>query len=697
MSDLDTSTSYPLHIHHHDPNAKYDPPQHLIDNAHVKSFDQYQQLYQLSVKDPEAFWSKLAEQFHWESKPTGQFLNYNFDIRKGPIYIKWLEGAKTNISYNMLDRHVKNELGNKVAFYWEGNDPGDNGKITYNELLVQVSKFANVLKKLGVNKGDRVAIYMPMIVELVICMLACARIGAVHSIVFAGFSAESLSDRILDANCCALVTADGVWRGSKLLNLKSIVDRALEICKDKGKPVDTCVVVRHLTPFENSNGVYTEDSPDECPVAKRPCTKLKISWSPERDFWWSDLMHDASEYCDPEWMDAEDPLFMLYTSGSTGKPKGVLHTVGGYMLYAVATCKYVFDLQPDDIYWCTADVGWITGHTYVCYGPLGNAVTGIIFEGTPFYPDAGRFWAVIEKYKVTKFYTAPTAIRSLMKFDDSFVTKHDRSSLKILGTVGEPINPEAWLWYHKIVGNENCAIVDTFWQTETGGHVITPLPAATKTKPGSATFPFFGIVPALLTDDGKEIVGPGEGYLVFKQPWPGIMRTVFNNHERFEITYFKKFPGYYTTGDGAKRDEEGYLWITGRIDDMVNVSGHLLSTAEVESALIEHEAVSEAASVSHPHHIKGECIYCFVTLKEGETFSDDLVKELTAAVRLKIGPFAQPDYIQNAPALPKTRSGKIMRRILRKIAVNDRDIGDTSTLADESVIDLLFKLRPKDA
>uniref|UniRef100_A0A2C9JRU6 acetate--CoA ligase n=1 Tax=Biomphalaria glabrata TaxID=6526 RepID=A0A2C9JRU6_BIOGL len=594
MSDLDTSTSYPLHVHHHDPNAKYDPPQHLIDNAHVKSFDQYQQLYQLSVKDPEAFWSKLAEQFHWESKPTGQFLNYNFDIRKGPIYIKWLEGAKTNISYNMLDRHVKNELGNKVAFYW------------------------------------------------------------------------SLTTLIL-------------------------------IAIQRGKPVDTCVVVRHLTPFENSNGVYTEDSPDECPVAKRPCTKLKISWSPERDFWWSDLMHDASEYCDPEWMDAEDPLFMLYTSGSTGKPKGVLHTVGGYMLYAVATCKYVFDLQPDDIYWCTADVGWITGHTYVCYGPLGNAVTGIIFEGTPFYPDAGRFWAVIEKYKVTKFYTAPTAIRSLMKFDDSFVTKHDRSSLKILGTVGEPINPEAWLWYHKIVGNENCAIVDTFWQTETGGHVITPLPAATKTKPGSATFPFFGIVPALLTDDGKEIVGPGEGYLVFKQPWPGIMRTVFNNHERFEITYFKKFPGYYTTGDGAKRDEEGYLWITGRIDDMVNVSGHLLSTAEVESALIEHEAVSEAASVSHPHHIKGECIYCFVTLKEGETFSDDLVKELTAAVRLKIGPFAQPDYIQNAPALPKTRSGKIMRRILRKIAVNDRDIGDTSTLADESVIDLLFKLRPKDA
>ncbi|KAH9519488.1 Acetyl-coenzyme A synthetase, cytoplasmic [Bulinus truncatus] len=423
----------------------------------------------------------------------------------GDIFIKWMEGAKTNISYNMLDRHVKNGLGNKVAFYWEGNDPGDHGKITYSELLVEVCKFANVLKRLGVSKGVRVAIYMPMIVELVICMLACARVE-----------------------------------------------------------------------------LYTL-------LCKRPCQNLKIDWVTGRDWWWSELIHNADEICDPEWMDAEDPLFMLYTSGSTGKPKGVLHTVGGYMLYAVATSKYVFDLQPDDIYWCTADVGWITGHTYVCYGPLGNAVTGIIFEGTPFHPDAGRFWAVIEKYKVTKFYTAPTAIRSLMKFDDSYVTKHDLSSLKILGTVGEPINPEAWLWYHKIVGNEKCAVIDTFWQTETGGHVITPLPAATKTKPGSA---------------------------VFKQPWPGIMRTVFNNHERFEITYFKKFPGYYTTGDGAKRDEDGYLWITGRIDDMVNVSGHLLSTAEVESALIEHEAVSEAASVSHPHHIKGECIYCFVTLKE---------------------------------------------------------------------------------
>ncbi|XP_059141970.1 acetyl-coenzyme A synthetase, cytoplasmic-like [Physella acuta] len=697
-NNTDSNSESHHHIHHNDPNMKVDPPQNLIENAHVKNFAQYQQMYQQSIQDPEAFWGEIAEQFHWESQPTGQFLNYNFDVRKGPIFIKWMEGAKTNIAYNMLDRNIKQGLGDKVAFYWEGNDPGDHGQITYSELLLQVCKCSNVLKSLGVRKGDRVAIYMPMIVELVVCMLACARIGAVHSIVFAGFSAESLSERIVDANCCAIATADGVWRGSKLLNLKSIVDKALDICREKGKPVDTCIVVRHLSQPNDIgfNANNTGATTDDCPVGKRPCSKLKIHWS-DRDLWWHDLMRTAHTYCDPEWMDAEDPLFMLYTSGSTGKPKGVLHTVAGYMLYSAATCKYVFDLQPDDIYWCTADVGWITGHTYVCYGPLGNGVTGIIFEGTPFYPDAGRFWAVIEKYKVTKFYTAPTAIRSLMKYGDSCVTKHDRSSLKILGTVGEPINPEAWLWYYKVVGNSQCAIVDTFWQTETGGHVITPLPAATKTKPGSATFPFFGIVPALLTDEGKEIVGPGEGYLVFKQPWPGIMRTVFGNHERFEITYFKKFPGYYTTGDGAKRDEDGYLWITGRIDDMVNVSGHLLSTAEVESALIEHEAVSEAASVSHPHHIKGECIYCFVTLKEGEVFNDDLVKELTAAVRSKIGPFAQPDYIQHAPALPKTRSGKIMRRILRKIAVNDRDIGDTSTLADESVIETLFNLRPKDA
>ncbi|XP_005099293.1 acetyl-coenzyme A synthetase, cytoplasmic [Aplysia californica] len=686
------------HHHQHDQaHQTFEPPKSLSATSHVKDFQEYQRMYKQSVGDPEAFWGQIAEQFHWESPPDGAFVNYNFDTRKGSIFIKWMEGAKTNIAYNMLDRNVKNGLGNKIAFYWEGNDPLDQGKITYSEMLESVCKFSNVLKSLGVKRGDRVAIYMPMIVELVVAMLACARIGAVHSIVFAGFSSESLSERIIDANCYAIVTADGVWRGSKLLNLKSIVDKALEICKEKGKPVNKCVVVRHLSPDEEEVTSEADKDVEDCPVAKRPCGKLKIGWQNGRDEWWHVLMSQASKDCAPEWLDAEDPLFMLYTSGSTGKPKGVLHTVAGYMLYSATTFKYVFDYQPDDVYWCTADVGWITGHSYVCYGPMGNGATGVIFEGTPFYPDAGRFWNVVEKYKVTKFYTAPTAIRSLMKFDDSFVTKYDRSSLKVLGTVGEPINPEAWLWYHRVVGQENCAIVDTFWQTETGGHVITPLPGATATKPGSATFPFFGIVPALLTDDGREITGPGEGYLVFKQPWPGIMRTVFGNHERFETTYFKKFPGYYCTGDGAKSDEDGYLWITGRIDDMVNVSGHLLSTAEVESALIEHDAVAEAASVSHPHNIKGECIYCFVTLKEGATFSDNLVVELKSMVRSKIGPFAQPDYIQNAPALPKTRSGKIMRRILRKVAVNDHELGDTSTLADESVIDTLFKLRPAEA
>jgi len=674
----------------------FEPPSSLREHAHIASTEEYKRLYEQSLSDKESFWSDIAEQFHWESPPSGSFVDYNFDIRKGSIFIKWMEGAKTNICFNMLDRNINKGLGDKIAFYWEGNNPNDQGQVTYSELLERVEKCSNVLKELGVKQGTRVAIYMPMIIELVVCMLACARIGAVHSIVFAGFSAESLSERIIDANCYVIVTADGVWRGAKLLNLKIIVDKALDICQEKGKPVNKCVVVRHLSVSEDMmNG--EEKSDDDSITAKRPCNSLKCSWKEGRDLWWHELMSQADRTCPPLWMDAEDPLFMLYTSGSTGKPKGVLHTVGGYMLYSATTFKYVFDYQPDDVYWCTADIGWITGHSYVCYGPLGNGATGLIFEGTPFYPDAGRFWNVVEKYKVTKFYTAPTAIRSLMKFDDSYVTKYDRSSLKVLGTVGEPINPEAWLWYHRVVGNEKCAIVDTFWQTETGGHVITPLPGATTTKPGSATFPFFGIKPALLTDEGEEITGTGEGYLVFKQPWPGIMRTVFNDHERFETTYFKKFPGYYCTGDGAKRDEDGYLWITGRIDDMVNVSGHLLSTAEVESALVEHDAVAEAASVSHPHNIKGECIYCFITLKEGAIFTDNLVTELKGLVRSKIGPFAQPDYIQNAPALPKTRSGKIMRRILRKIAINDRDLGDTSTLADENVIDLLFKLRANNA
>ncbi|XP_022315005.2 acetyl-coenzyme A synthetase-like [Crassostrea virginica] len=676
---------------------KYPPQDRIQQEAHVSSFEQYQEMYKRSVEDPAGFWEDISKQFFWKSPPTGEFLQYNFDCRKGPIFIKWMEGAQTNICYNALDRNIEQGMGEKIAFYWEGNNPDDQGNITYQQLLDEVCKFANVLKKIGVQKGDRVAIYMPMILELVVAMLACARIGAVHSIIFAGYSSDSLAGRILDAQCHVVITADGVWRGSKLLNVKKIVDDAVDICSKSNHEIRTCVVVRHLSPSDEEIRHLNHDEKTE-PPATRPSLKLKIDWKDGRDIWWHDIMVGQSSKCDPEWMSAEDPLFMLYTSGSTGKPKGVLHTVAGYMLYSATTFKFVFDYHPGEVYWCTADVGWITGHTYTCYGPLNNGATGIIFEGVPFYPDAGRFWAIIEKYKVAKFYTAPTAIRALMKYEDTYVTKYDRSSLKVLGTVGEPINPEAWLWYYNVIGDKRCAIVDTFWQTETGGHVITPLPGATVTKPGSATFPFFGVVPEILDEEGREITeADKEGYLVFKQPWPGIMRTVYGNHERFETTYFKKFPGYYCTGDGGKKDSDGYIWVTGRIDDMVNVSGHLLSTAEIESALVEHPKVAEAAVVSHPHKIKGECTYCFVTLKEGESFSTDLGNELKTKVRTKIGPFAMPDFVQDAPSLPKTRSGKIMRRILRKIAIGDRNVGDITTLADETVIDNLFQLRPEDA
>uniref|UniRef100_A0A8C1LMX9 acetate--CoA ligase n=1 Tax=Cyprinus carpio TaxID=7962 RepID=A0A8C1LMX9_CYPCA len=521
----------------------------------------------------------------------------------------------------------------------EGNEPGDEKTVTYRELLQQVCKFANVLKSQGVKKGDCVSIYMPMVVELVVAMLACARIGAVHSI-FAGFSAESLCERIMDSQCCILITAgkeNGFYRGDKLINLKLIADE-----------VDLC---------------------------------------------WHSLIGGASEECEPVWCDSEDPLFILYTSGSTGKPKGVLHTVSGYMLYTAATFKMVFDYQYDDVYWCTADIGWITGHSYITYGPLANGATSVLFEGLPTYPDVSRMWEIVDKYHISKFYTAPTAIRLLMKYGSEPVQKYKRTSLKILGTVGEPINPEAWQWYYSVVGEKRCPVVDTFWQTETGGHVMTPLPAATPMKPGSATFPFFGVVPAILDESGEELEGPSEGYLVFKQPWPGVMRTVYGNHERFETTYFKKFPGYYVTGDGCRRDKDGYYWITGRIDDMLNVSGHLLSTAEVESALVEHEAVAEAAVVGRPHPVKGESLYCFVTLNDGINYNQKLEGELKKQVRDKIGAIATPDYIQSAPSLPKTRSGKIMRRVLRKIARNERDLGDVSTLADSSVIEQLFENR----
>jgi acetyl-CoA synthetase len=659
-------------------------------------------MYARSIDDPAGFWGEIASQFYWKTPPAkDRFFQFNFDPTVGPVKIEWMAGAVTNVCYNVLDRHVADGLGDKVAFYWEGNDPEDFNEITYSELLKQVCKFANILKSKGIQKGDRVAIYMPMIVETVVAMLACARLGVIHSIVFGGYSMDALAARILDSKASALIIADGVWRGEKLLNLKQIADGAMVICAESGHKVPACIVVRHLSPsvediVHGASGDLNEEDTYR-PIGKRPVRRLEIHWDDNRDTWWHLEMAKASSECEPEWLDAEEPLFMLYTSGSTGKAKGVLHTQAGYLLYAATTFKYVFDYQEDDVYWCTADLGWITGHTYVCYGPLANGATSVMFEGTPFYPDVSRYWAVIDKYNVTKFYTAPTAIRSLMKFGDSFVTKYKRQSLKVLGSVGEPINPEAWLWYHEIVGNRRCAVVDTFWQTETGGHVITPLPGATPTKPGSATFPFFGVVPELLSEDGRVIEGEGEGYLVFKQPWPGMMRTVFGSHERFETTYFKKFPGYYTTGDGAKRDADGYLWITGRIDDMLNVSGHLLSTADVESVLIEHPLVAETAVVAHPHAVKGECLYCFITLKDGHTFTSELKTSLMNKVRQKIGPFAQPDFMQEAPSLPKTRSGKIMRRVLRKIAVGDHSLGDISTMADESVVDLLFSLRPTNA
>uniref|UniRef100_A0A667Y8W6 Propionate--CoA ligase n=1 Tax=Myripristis murdjan TaxID=586833 RepID=A0A667Y8W6_9TELE len=647
------------------------------------------------------FWGDIAKDFFWKTKHAGQFLDYNFDVTKGEIFIKCMEGASTNICYNLLDRNVnEHKLGDKVAFYWEGNEPGDELTVTYRELLRRVCQFANVLKSQGVKKGDRVSIYMPMVVELVVAMLACVRIGAVHSIVFAGFSAESLCERIMDSQCSLLITADGFYRGDKLINLKLIADEALQKCRDKGFPLQRCIMLKHLSK-------EAEETPlgSQSPPAKRACPDLQVNdrreqaihvqvpWNPEVDLCWFTLLCGVSDECEPEWCDSEDPLFILYTSGSTGKPKGVLHTVGGYMLYAATTFKLVFDYQPDDVYWCTADIGWITGHSYITYGPLANGATSVLFEGLPTYPDVSRMWEIVDKYHVSKFYTAPTAIRLLMKYGSEPVQKYKRQSLKVLGTVGEPINPEAWQWYYTVVGEKRCPIVDTFWQTETGGHVLTPLPAATPMKPGSATFPFFGVVPAILNESGEELEGPSEGYLVFKQPWPGVMRTVYGNHQRFETTYFRKFPGYYVTGDGCRRDEDGYYWITGRIDDMLNVSGHLLSTAEVESALVEHEAVAEAAVVGRPHAVKGESLYCFVTLTDGVTYSCSLEAELKKQVREKIGAIATPDYIQNAPGLPKTRSGKIMRRVLRKIARNDRDLGDVSTLADSSVIEQLFQNR----
>ncbi|XP_012144046.1 acetyl coenzyme A synthase isoform X1 [Megachile rotundata] len=678
----------------------YYPHPDIAKNAYCSSMEQYRKMHEKSIKNPAQFWGEIAKQFYWETPASeNNFFSYNFDITKGDVFIKWMEGASTNISFNLLDKNVKSGNGDKIAFYWEGNDPDDYSRLTYRKLLEEVCRFANVLKSKGVTKGDRVAIYMPMILELPIAMLACTRIGAVHSVVFAGYSSDSLAERILGSKAKVLITTDGVWRGEKLLLLKAICDEALNKVKKNGHEVEHCVVVAHLRRLTSPQGVKSDTTGKTNGVNGTSDGNgvdfPEIPWDDDRDVWWHDEMEEAEDKCYPVWMAAEDPVFILYTSGSTGKPKGVLHTTAGYLIYAATTFKYVFDYHPGDVYWCTADVGWITGHTYVVYGPLANGATSVLFEGTPFYPGNDRYWSVIDKYKVNQFYTAPTAIRSLMKFGDELVKKHDLSTLKVLGSVGEPINSEAWLWFYNLVGHGKCSISDTFWQTETGGHVITPLPGATPMKPGSATFPFFGVLPELLDEDGRLIEGEGEGYLVFRQPWPGMMRSLYGNHQRFQNTYFDRFHGFYCTGDGARRDADGYLWITGRVDDMLNVSGHLMSTAEVESVLTEHSAVAEAAVVSKPHPVKGQCLYCFVTPNQEASFDKKLQDELKKKVRDRIGPFAQPDVIQYAPGLPKTRSGKIMRRILRKIAAGDRNVGDVSTLADETIVDLLFQLRPQ--
>jgi len=620
---------------------------------------QYQQMYKRSIEDPEGFWGDLADEFVDWFKKWDKVWEYDYEKAD----IKWFEGAKLNVSYNCLDRHLDTR-GDQVAIIWEGDNPAEDKKITYRELHEEVCKFANALKARGVEKGDRVSIYMPMITEVVVAMLACTRIGAVHSVVFGGFSPASLRDRILDSDCRVVITADEGLRGARPVPLKANTDEALEACPN----VHTVVVVKR--------------------------TGGEIGWNDSRDYWYHELMADASADCPPEEMDAEDPLFILYTSGSTGKPKGVLHTTGGYLLYVAVTHKYIFDYHDGDIFWCTADVGWVTGHSYIVYGPLANGATTLVFEGVPNYPDASRFWQVCDKHEVNIFYTAPTALRALMGQGNELVKKTSRKSIKLLGTVGEPINPEAWEWYYRVVGEERCPIVDTWWQTETGGILITPLPGAIKLKPGSATQPFFGIVPEIVDPEGNVLEGACEGNLCISQPWPGQMRTVYGDHERFIQTYFSTYKGKYFTGDGARRDEDGFYWITGRVDDVLNVSGHRLGTAEVESALVLHGSVAEAAVVGYPHDIKGQGIYAYVTLMNGVSGSDELRKELVGLVRKEIGPTASPDIIQWAPALPKTRSGKIMRRILRKVAANEIDtLGDTSTLAEPAVVHDLIENR----
>ena len=633
-------------------------PQQWSDSAWIDDAT-YQAMYRQSVDNPDQFWGDQAAQFLTWDKPWKTVCRS--EIEQGQA--AWFEGGKLNVAVNCIDRHLV-DRADQTAIIWEGDEPTDDAHISYAQLHEQVSKLGNVLRQRGVKKGDRVCIYMPMIPEAAYAMLACARIGAVHSVVFGGFSPDALKDRILDSDCQVVITADEGLRAGKTIPLKANTDKALANCPD----VHTCLVVRR--------------------------TGGSIDWQDSRDIWYQESIESVTQDCEPEIMDAEDPLFILYTSGSTGKPKGVVHTTGGYLLMAAMTHKYTFDYKNGDVFWCTADVGWVTGHSYILYGPLCNGAITLMFEGVPTYPDASRFWQVIDKHQVNQFYTAPTAIRSLMACGDSFVSNTSRSSLKLLGTVGEPINPEAWDWYHRVVGESRCPIVDTWWQTETGAHMLTPLPGATALKPGSATRPFFGVQPVLLDAENREIDGAGEGLLMIKASWPSQIRTIYGDHQRFVETYFKPYAGYYFTGDGARRDLDGYYWITGRVDDVLNISGHRMGTAEVESALVLHEKIAEAAVVGYPHDIKGQGIYCYVTPMNGVEPDEALLLELIALCVKEIGPIAKPDIIQWAPGLPKTRSGKIMRRILRKVAANELDsLGDTSTLADPAVVDELIASR----
>jgi len=636
-------------------NKIFHPSTEVSSKAHISTMDQYRNLYERSIKDPIVFWEETANRLSWYES-WHEVRNYDFVDGK----IEWFSGGKLNASYNCIDRHIDNGHGEDTAIIWEGNDPNQSRKFSYNDLLKEVSQFANALKELGVTKGDRVCLYMQMVPELAIAVLACARIGAVHSVVFGAFSSDSLRDRINDSQCKILVTQDTGVRGTKQnIAMKSNADNAVSDTPS----IEHVVVVRR--------------------------TGEPINMDSHRDIWWHEAISGVGSECKPEVMDSEDPLFILYTSGSTGKPKGVLHTTGGYLTYASFTHELVFDYRPGDIYWCTADLGWITGHSYIVYGPLSNRATTLMFEGVPNYPDFGRFWDVVDKHKVNQFYTAPTALRALMKEGDQWVSSRDLSTLRLLGTVGEPIKEPEWKWYQDVVGKGKCPIVDTWWQTETGGILITPLPGSTPTKPGSATLPFFGIEPVLLTEEGDEIEGNDvSGLLAIRSSWPGQMRTVYGDHARFMEVYFSQFPGYYFTGDGARRDEDGYYWITGRVDDVLNVSGHRIGTAEVEGAIGKAEGVAEAAVVGFPHEIKGQGIYAFVTLMTGVDESDEIFEGIIVSVTKEIGPHSKPDKIQFAPALPKTRSGKIMRRILRKIAEGDlENMGDISTLADPSVVE----------